>query len=192
MSPERDTWSALQRDALRVLSAAEPGDDAERHRRAYVREVLEQNVDAASRHTAGPGHITCSAVVVDPDTRRLLLTLHPKFSRWMQLGGHFEPTDVSVASAVLREVAEESALRDVWLDPLLLGVGVFPDIPCPVGHLKEHLDIRFLVLATGDEDPVISDESLDLQWWPLDALPEPCDDDLRLLAQQAADRIHAR
>ena len=34
-----------------------------------------------------------------------------------------------------------------------------------------HLDVRFLARAGADVEPVVSDESLDVRWWPVDDLP---------------------
>jgi hypothetical protein len=35
-----------------------------------------------------------------------------------------------------------------------------------------HLDVRFVAVAADGADPRVSDESLDVRWWPLDALPD--------------------
>ena len=40
----------------------------------------------------------------------MLLTLHRKVGRWLQLGGHCEPADTTLAGAALREATEESGL----------------------------------------------------------------------------------
>ncbi len=42
--------------------------------------------------------------------RTRLLTLHPRFGRWLQLGGHCEDTDADIAAAALREATEESGI----------------------------------------------------------------------------------
>jgi hypothetical protein len=54
------------------------------------------------------------------------------------------------------------------------------------GVLGSSTYLRFLARATRDPGAIISDESRDLAWRPLEALPENCDDDLRRLADQAA------
>ncbi len=36
-----------------------------------------------------------------------------------------------------------------------------------------HLDVRFLAVAPDGAEHTVSDESLDVRWWPADALPDP-------------------
>lgn len=51
-----------------------------------------------------------------------------------------------------------------------------------------HLDVRFLAVADDGAEPAVSDESLDVRWWPVDALP---DDDLADLVALALARRSA-
>jgi hypothetical protein len=53
-------------------------------------------------------------------------------------------------------------------------VDVHP-ITCSLGLPTRHLDVRFLVRAPAGAVPRISDESDDLRWWPLHALPGDSD-----------------
>lgn len=117
-----------------------------------------------------PGHITASSLVLDADHRHVLLTLHPRVGRWIQLGGHCEESDVTVVDAALREATEESGIADLTIDPSLLSAHTHP-ITCSLGQPTRHLDLRFLVTAPVGAKPVRSDESTDLRWWPVDALP---------------------
>ncbi len=63
------------------------------------------------------GHITASALVVDPREGRVLLTLHKKIELWLQTGGHCEPQDATLADAALREATEESGIAGLTLLP---------------------------------------------------------------------------
>ncbi|SIS02770.1 NUDIX hydrolase [Williamsia sterculiae] len=122
-----------------------------------------------------PGHITASTLVLDAEHRHVLLTLHPRVGKWIQLGGHCEPEDESISAAAVREAREESGIPDLQLSASgLLALHTHP-ITCSLGVPTRHLDLRFLVTAAPAEGlPPISrsGESVDLRWWPVDALPE--------------------
>ena len=49
--------------------------------------------------------------------------------------------------------------------------------------LVHHLDVRYVAVAPQGATPVVSEESTDVRWWPVDALPEP---DTGLVAQALA------
>ncbi|QBJ95347.1 NUDIX domain-containing protein [Rhodococcus sp. ABRD24] len=121
-----------------------------------------------------PGHITASSLVLDEDGSHVLLTLHPRVGRWIQLGGHCEESDETVVDSALREAREESGIEGLRIDPRLLSAHTHP-ITCSLGVPTRHLDLRFLVRAPGPASAVpivISDESQDLRWWPIDDLPD--------------------
>lgn len=123
-----------------------------------------------------PGHITASSLVLTEDGARVLLTLHPKVGRWIQLGGHCEQTDETVVDAALREATEESGIAGLRIDPVLLSAHTHP-ITCSLGAPTRHLDLRFLVWAPDDAEPVRSHESDDLRFWPVDDLPATAERD---------------
>ncbi|SNT34244.1 NUDIX hydrolase [Rhodococcoides kyotonense] len=123
-----------------------------------------------------PGHVTASSLVLDFSGRNVLLTLHPRVGRWIQLGGHCEESDASVVDAALREAREESGIDDLTIDAQLLSAHTHP-ITCSLGKPTRHLDLRFLVRAPEGAHAVRSEESTDLRWWPVDALPESAEAD---------------
>lgn len=120
------------------------------------------------------GHITASAMVFSHDGSEILLTLHPRVGRWIQLGGHCEEGDDTVAGAALREATEESGMAGLALDPGLYGAQAHP-ITCSLGAPTRHLDLLFRITAPRGAVPVRSAESTDLRWWPVDALPADAD-----------------
>ncbi|MFZ2176941.1 MAG: NUDIX domain-containing protein [Rhodococcus sp. (in: high G+C Gram-positive bacteria)] len=123
-----------------------------------------------------PGHITASSLVLDEDGCHVLLTLHPRVGRWIQLGGHCEVSDDTVVDAAAREACEESGIPDLRIDPALLSAHTHP-ITCSLGRPTRHLDLRFLVRARPGAHIVRSSESTDLRWFPVDELPPNAEKD---------------
>ncbi|WOC13412.1 NUDIX hydrolase [Gordonia sp. MP11Mi] len=128
-----------------------------------------------------PGHVTGSVMVFDATLRHVLLTLHPRVGKWIQLGGHCEPGDTSVAAAALREGLEESGLDSLRLSDGPVHLHTHP-ITCSLGVPTRHLDVRYAAVADRTADGSLpniirSDESVDLAWWPVDDLPSDIDAD---------------
>lgn len=146
--------------------APDPAQDALRE--AVLAFVLARP-DACLR-SCEPGHITASALLLDHTGTQALLTLHPRVGRWLQLGGHCEAQDADITAAALREATEESGIPDLRLGPDLAAIHVHP-LTCSLGLPTRHLDLQFIAHAPAGAEMVRSDESLDLRWWPLDALP---------------------
>ncbi|MDN0195627.1 NUDIX hydrolase [Streptomyces sp. S.PNR 29] len=130
------------------------------------------------------GHVTASALVIDPEGGRVLLTLHKKLRRWLQMGGHCEPGDASLSAAALREATEESGVAGLSLlpgGPVRLDRHPIPP-PC---HC--HFDVQYAVLAPPDAAHAVSDESLDVRWFPYDEVAAVADDSVvRLLGATRA------
>ncbi len=130
---------------------------------------------------AGPAeHLTASALVFDADRRRVLLTHHRKAGAWLQLGGHCEPEDPSLWAAAVREVGEESGIDGVHLCRQIAQLDRHR-LAARFGRCREHLDVRFVGFAPAGAEPLVSSESLDVRWWPIDALPADSGADLRPL-----------
>ncbi|MFC5291020.1 NUDIX hydrolase [Actinokineospora guangxiensis] len=159
----------LHADTVRVLESWAPSDRAQESLRQSYLGFLAARPDACER-ACEPGHITASALVFDHTGTQVLLTLHPRVGRWLQLGGHCEPHDTTLIGAALREAEEESGISGLTIDPTPLHVDVHP-ITCSLGVPTRHYDIRFVVHAPAGAAAVQSSESVDLRWWPVDALP---------------------
>ncbi|MGO1971552.1 MAG: NUDIX hydrolase [Propionibacteriaceae bacterium] len=155
--------------------------------------LREQYLAHLSAHTDGwsrncPGaHLTASALVVDPSGDRVLLTLHRKLGRWLQTGGHLEPKDETLPGAALREAREESGLTALCLSPTPLVLSRH-EVPCGTVRPTFHHDVQYLAIAAGDAVPQVSEESVDVRWFTVDALPE-VDHSVRELVAAARVRL---
>ncbi|MCX4743208.1 NUDIX hydrolase [Streptomyces antibioticus] len=158
---------SLHDDAVLVLKNHEGQDEL---RQSYL-DHLDTHPDGMWK-ACGDGHVTASALVIDPERGRVLLTLHRKLRMWLQMGGHCEPQDTSLEAAALREATEESGIASLTLLP---GGPVRLDrhaIPAPCNW---HLDVQYAVLAPAGATQAISDESLDLRWFPYDEVASVAD-----------------
>ena len=184
MTSECVDWlQRLRSDAIDVLSSWTCEDSAlASHREDFLR-FLDDHDNAMSRDCLA-GHLTASALIVDADATRVLLTLHPKVGLWLQTGGHCEATDDSVCKAALREAREESGITELALSTIPVQLDRHT-INCRPGVVLDHLDVQYVAVASIDATAYISDESLDLQWFGFDQLPPTCDASTRSLVARA-------
>jgi len=179
----------LHADAVEVITAMPPASPAQAAVRQAFLGFLAARNDAMWR-SCTPGHLTASAFILDPSRRSVLLTLHPRVGQWVQVGGHCEPGDRSVLDAAAREAREESGIGSLSFDPTPIDLDVHP-ITCSLGVPTRHFDVRFLAIASPGAEPVRSDESLDLRWFPWDELPPGCSAELPHVLDAARSRIGA-
>jgi len=168
--------------ATRALLAAWSAPDAEQAReRDRIVAWIDRYPADAHRRERLEGHLTASALVVDPARGKALLTHHKKLGRWLQLGGHCDG-DANLARSALREAIEESGIADLRIDPTPIDVDVhtIPARGAEPEHL--HLDTRFLVLAPEGAREAVGEESLALRWFAPDQLGSiPTDESVRRL-----------
>jgi 8-oxo-dGTP pyrophosphatase MutT (NUDIX family) len=119
-----------------------------------------------------PDHLTASTLVLSADGNAVLLTLHAKAHRWFQFGGHVEPGDPTLADAALREATEESGVAGLAFDPTPVQLSEHAVPFCGPSGDVHHLDVRFVAVAPDGAEHSVSDESLDVRWWPVDTLGE--------------------
>lgn len=177
------SWQRLHDDAVARLEAwSAPDEHQDRLRREFL-EHLRRHPDAV-RKSGPPAHLTGSLVVLDEEGRSALLTLHRRARQWFQFGGHFEPGDASVWHAAMREGREESGIPDITPLPEIVQLDRHV-LSGDFGSCREHLDIRFAAVTSRSTRGAVSTESIDVRWWPVDALPEGTRDELGPLVEAA-------
>lgn len=158
-------WADLAA-ARGAVVAARPGDGEHEENRRRILAFLDAHPDALHRSSA-LGHLTGSAVVIDPSTREVLFLFHAKVRRWLQPGGHADG-DANLARVALREAVEETGIEGlrVATPAVDLDVHTFHDARGrDPDHL--HLDVRHLVLAPPGATAVTNHESEDARWVPV-------------------------
>ena len=176
-------YRLLHEDATRQLDGWSAPNAAQERLRAGCLAHLTAHPDAMWKQ-GPPAHFTASCLVLDPTGTRALLTLHRKARAWFQLGGHFEPGDTDAHSAAQREAREESGIMTLVARPDLVQLDCHR-LAGAFGRCREHLDLRFVAVADAGAAHEVSQESLDVRWWPVDALPEQTRHDLEPLVAAA-------
>lgn len=179
--------SSLHADARRVLVSWQPPDEHQAALRARYLTHLDRHEDALWR-SCRPDHLTASTLVVSPGGDRVLLTLHSRIGRWLQLGGHCEQQDATLLSSALREAREESGIHGLYVEPQPVQLS-FHAVPCGPVRPAHHLDVQFVAVAPEEATPVISAESADLRWFESSQLPALADAALRDLVRRGTAQI---
>ena len=160
----------LHADAVRVLTEWTPPDPEQGDLRQRFLDLLYAEPGAV-RADHPDAHITASVLVVDGETDLVLLCLHGRMHRWVQLGGHLEPEDPSLVAAGLREATEESGIDGLQIHPVPIHLDIH-SVGCRYGP-ADHYDVRFAAIAPAGAVEQVSEESAALGWFAPDALPQP-------------------
>ena len=117
------------------------------------------------------GHMTASAWIVSRKGDKALLVHHKKLNKWLQPGGHADGME-NLRKVAMKEAVEETGLKSL----MYKGNGIFdidihmiPDHKQIPAHF--HYDIRFLLVADGNETPAVSDESHEVRWIFMEKIP---------------------
>lgn len=186
-APSTGQAGHLHASAVATLSAWTPPSPDQGALRDRFLAHLRAHPDGLTK-ACFPDHLTAGAIVVSPAADAVLLNHHRKADAWLAFGGHLEPGDTSLAAGAERELVEESGLAAFDFDPEPLCLDAHAVEFCSDRGTVHHLDVRFVAVAEPDGTHATSEESLDVRWWPVDALP-PTFDDMYALIDAALARV---
>jgi 8-oxo-dGTP pyrophosphatase MutT (NUDIX family) len=127
-----------------------------------------------------------TAVVLDEE-ERVLLVRRADDGRWTLIAGVLEPGE-EPALAMLREIQEETGVEAEV--ERLVSIEAMPPAAYPNGDQVQFLDLCFRCRPLSGEARVNDDESLEVGWFSLDAMPEIPPREQRCLANAlAADQL---
>ena len=159
----------MDRRALLIesLNAFRPYDSIEASHRSRMFDLARAAGDPFSRLHFVPGHFTASAFVLSPDGGSLLLIHHSKLHRWLQPGGHVEPSDIDLPAAAAREVVEEVGITSLTAENTgIFDVDIHPIPARKAEPLHEHFDVRYLFRAI-DLSAVAGSDANAFRWVPI-------------------------
>jgi 8-oxo-dGTP pyrophosphatase MutT (NUDIX family) len=116
-----------------------------------------------------PLWLSCAVAVVLDDDGQVLLGRRADTGAWTLPGGIIDPAE-QPADAAVRECFEETGV--IAVPEVLTSVSVSQPVTYPNGDQTQYLELTFRCRAVGGEARVNDEESLEVGWHALDALPE--------------------
>jgi 8-oxo-dGTP pyrophosphatase MutT (NUDIX family) len=156
-------------DLYDLLQSYAPVDARESEHRRRMMQLLESGPDPFARTCYKPGHFTASAFVLAPQDDTILLVFHARLQKWLQPGGHIDPSDRDVFAAARREAQEETGieLEESAAPASLFDLDIHSIPARPNEPAHEHFDVRTLWITSQHEVRPGSD-ALDVRWHSLE------------------------
>jgi 8-oxo-dGTP pyrophosphatase MutT (NUDIX family) len=116
-----------------------------------------------------PLHITASALIVHPETARVLLRWHERQQAWLQVGGHGDTGESDPLAIARREAVEETGLADLvsWPDAQLRHLVIVGVPPGKGEPAHEHVDLRYFMATRTPDAARAENERAPLRWLSL-------------------------
>lgn len=167
-------------DAIAQLGGYRPRGEAELRDMERVGALLRAAANPWLRSL--PLHLTASALVVDPESGRVLLRWHRRQQAWLQVGGHADPGESDPLAIALREAGEETGLTDLtpWPDGRLRHVAIVGVPAAGDEPAHEHADLRFVFATRAPGTARAEEPDAPLRWLsPRDAYTATSEPNLR-------------
>lgn len=116
------------------------------------------------------GHITGSALLLNPLGDKILMNHHKSLNKWLSFGGHADGEE-DILSVAIRETMEESGITAFkpWSSNFIdIDIHLIPENKTKNEPAHSHYDIRYIMQMTADQNPILSDESISLKWMTFD------------------------
>ncbi len=165
---------------LAHVLAYQPADAQEEADLPRIRALINGEDGPWLRST--PLHLTASALIVHPDSGRILLRWHERRQAWLQVGGHGDPGEHDPHQIARREAAEETGLADLVPFPDgALRHAVIVGVPAGRGEpAHEHADLRYLLATQVPDAATPESPGAPLRWLtPDEALAASAEANLR-------------
>ncbi len=145
--------------------------EKENHDRLKIIDLINNyGEECLYRNFFNPGHITASALVMNATYDKVLMNHHKSLKKWLCFGGHVDGKN-DILAAALREAQEESGLKNLMpIDGQIVDIDIH-EIPANTSKREPvhfHHDISYFLRNDGDEEFLISDESVELRWCTFD------------------------
>jgi len=169
--PSTGYLSSIQPEISELVRSFDcTGDELAAKSRELTLMLLQHSEFPFSRRQFNPGHITCTAVVLDPARQRVLLMFHHRLLRWLLPGGHCEAEDASISGVAAREAVEETGVQlDRTRPAMLVGIDVHGIPPKKKEPYHLHHDLIFAFTASSDA-VMVTPEAREVAWSRYDDL----------------------
>ncbi|MCE7066876.1 NUDIX hydrolase [Dyadobacter sp. CY326] len=151
---------------LSLLNAYTPENGLENEMYLATIDFVKSHEDCFERSLL-IGHVTASGLVLSADGNSVLLMHHQKLGHWLQPGGHCDG-DPDTERVARKEIWEETGIQqlELYKEGIFdVDIHLIPERKGLPAH--NHYDIRYAFKAAEGQDIVVNDESLDVQWVPL-------------------------